>query len=136
MYTPGIDLSYNQIGYLIDFVFNAHDFPAITFFHRINVTNVINGHLKIPSTIMKLLKLKLGYLPHKGVISLGQFYDEIDMTTTYSMQRDGRMEVTGFSNFAHAAQLRVGSIVLITIEKHWPTIGNMKLLRLIFNDIS
>ena len=63
-------------------------------------------------------------------------YDAIDMSTMYSVQTDGRMEVTSFLDFAREAQLRVGSIVLITIEKRWPTLGNMKMLRMIINDLS
>lgn len=58
------------------------------------------------------------------------------MSTTYSIRTDGRMEVTGFADFAQEAQLKVGSIVLVTIEKRWPTLGNMKLLRMIINDLS
>ena len=91
---------------------------------------------RIPSFVVRRLKLNLGYLPEKGAISLSQLYDAIDMTTTYSIQTDGRMQVTSFSDFAREAQLRVGSIVLITIEKHWPSFGNMKLLWLIINDLS
>ena len=63
-------------------------------------------------------------------------YDAIDMRTTYSIRTDGRMEVTGFSSFAREAQLKVGSIVLVTIEKRWPTLGNMKLLQMIITDLS
>ena len=59
--------------------------------------------------------MNLGYLPQNGGIILTEVYDAIDMSTTYSIRTDGRMEVTGFSDFAQEAQLRVGSIVLITI---------------------
>ena len=80
--------------------------------------------------------MNLGYLPQNGGISLTEMYDAIDIGTTYSIRTDGRMEVTGFSDFAREAQLKVGSIVLVTIEKRWPTLGNMKLLRMIINDLS
>ena len=80
--------------------------------------------------------MNLGYLPQNGGTILTVMYDAIDMSTTYSIRTDGRMEVTGFSDFAWEAQLRVGSIVLVTIEKRWPTLGNMKLLRLIINGLS
>ena len=80
--------------------------------------------------------MNLGYLPQNGGIILTEMYDAIDTSTTYSIRTDGRMEVTGFSDFAREAQLSVGSIVLVTIEKRWPTLGNMKLLRMIINDLS
>ena len=80
--------------------------------------------------------MNLGYLPQNGCISLIEMYDAIDMSTTYSIRTDDRMEVTGFSDFAREAQLKVGSIVLVTIEKRWPTLGNMKLMRMIINDLS
>ena len=80
--------------------------------------------------------MNLGYLPQNGGISLTEMYDAIDMSTTYSIRTDGRIEVTDFLDFAREAQLRVGSIVLVTIEKRWPTLGNMKLLRIIINDLS
>ena len=80
--------------------------------------------------------MNLGYLPQNGGIILTEMYDAIDISTTYSIRTDGRMEVTGFSDFAQEAQLKVGSIVLVTIEKRWPTLGNMKLLRMIINDLS
>ena len=80
--------------------------------------------------------MNLGYLPQNGRISLTEMYDAIDMSKMYSIQTDDRMEVIGFSDFAREAQLRVGSIVLVTIEKRWPTLGNMKLLRMIINDLS
>ena len=65
-----------------------------------------------------------------------QIYDEIDVKKTYSMRADGRMEVIGFLDFAEESQLRVSSIVLITIEKHWPRMRDMSVLRLIINDLS
>ena len=80
--------------------------------------------------------MNLGYLPQNGGIGLTEVYDAIDMSTTYSIQTNDRMEVTGFLDFAREAQLRVGSVVLLTIEKRWPTLGNMKLLRMIINDLS
>ena len=80
--------------------------------------------------------MNLGYLPQNGCISLIEMYDAIDMSTTYSIRTDDRMEVTGFSDFAREAQLSVGSIVLVTIEKRWPTLGNIKLLRMIINNLS
>ena len=80
--------------------------------------------------------MNLGYLPQNGGIGLTVVYDAIDMSTTYSIQTNDRMEVTGFLDFAREVQLRVGSIVIITIEKWWPTLGNLKLLRLIINDLS
>ena len=80
--------------------------------------------------------MNLGYLPQNGGIILIEMYDAIDISTTYSIRTDGRMEVAGFSDFAREAQQRVGSIGLVTIEKRWPTLGNMKLLRMIINDLS
>lgn len=80
--------------------------------------------------------MNLGYLPQNGGISLTEMYDAIDMSTTYSIRTDGRMEVTGFSDFAREAHLTVGPIVLVTIEKRRRTLGNMKLLRMIINDLS
>ena len=68
--------------------------------------------------------MNLEYLPQNGGISLTEVYDAIDMSTTYSIRTDGRMEVIGFSDFAREAQLSFGSIVLVTIEKrcqHWET---------------
>lgn len=89
---------------------------------------------KIPAPVVKVLKRKLGYVPLKGNIRLVELYDDIDLPETYSIHNDGRMTVSGFSDFAKQARLRVKSIVRITIERR--TIENRKLLSLMFNCLS
>ncbi|KAE8815557.1 hypothetical protein D1007_07024 [Hordeum vulgare] len=126
-HTPGFQLSYRQMGHLVYYLFNAHALPTIPFVHRVNVTNIKTGTLRIPSAIVRTMKAKLEYLHH---------FDEIGVKTTYSIRADGRMEVTGFSDFVEEYQLRVGSIVLITIEKQWPRMRDMSLPRLAINDLS
>ena len=41
----GVNLSYRQFGQMIYYVFESGDFPTAPFVQRLNVTNVINGHL-------------------------------------------------------------------------------------------
>ena len=45
MFGRGVNLSYRQFGQMIYYVFESDDFPTIPFVQRLNVTNVINGHL-------------------------------------------------------------------------------------------
>ncbi|KAE8817525.1 hypothetical protein D1007_04617 [Hordeum vulgare] len=135
-HTPGLQLSYKQMGHLVYYLFNAHDLPTIPFVHHVNVTNIKTGRLRIPSVLLKTMKAKFVYLSPRGVVSLVKNYNEIDVKTTYSIRADGTMEVTRFSGFAEESQLKVVSIVLITIEKHYPRMQDMSLLRLTINDLS
>ena len=71
---------------------------------------------KIPNAVMKVLKSNHVQVKLKGNIRLVEKVQDINMPTTYRIQSDGRMTITGFSTFAKAAQLTVGSEVVITIE--------------------
>jgi hypothetical protein len=65
---------------------------------------------------MKVLKSNNVQVKLKGNIMLVDKVQVISMPATYRIHSDGRMAITGFSTFAKAAQLTVGSEVVITIE--------------------
>ena len=65
---------------------------------------------------MKVLKSNNVQVKLKGNIMLFDKVQVISMPATYRIHSDGRMATTGFSTFAKAAQLTVGSEVVITIE--------------------
>jgi len=65
---------------------------------------------------MKVLKSNNVQVKLKGNIMLVDKVQVISMPATYRIHSDGRMAITRFSTFAKAAQLTVGSEVVITIE--------------------
>ena len=65
---------------------------------------------------MKVLKSNHVQVKLKGNIRLIEKVEDINMPATYRIHSDGRMAITGFSTFAKAARLTVGSEVVITIE--------------------
>ena len=65
---------------------------------------------------MKVLKSNHVQVKLKGKITPVEKVEDINMPATYRMHSDGRMAITGFSTFAKAARLMVGSEVVITIE--------------------
>jgi len=82
----------------------------------------------------KVLISKLRYLPRKGTICLASqdVYDEnVETTCSYTVHKDKRMDIKGFEDIACLAGLKVGSIVVVTVAKRWPRIGDMRLLKLV-----
>ena len=86
----------------------------------------------------KVLISKLRYLPRKGTIclaSLDVYDEEVETTCSYMLLKDKRMDIKGFEDIACLAKLKVGSIVVVTVAKKWPRIGDMRLLKLMIYNL-
>ena len=134
VYTRGVELSYLQLCQMVeDVLFSSTllertpvvDSPTMPFVHRLNATNLTTGHLASHFRF---------YFPRKGTICLAcqDVYDEdVETTCSYMVLKDKRMDIKGFEDIACLAELNVGSIVVVTVAKRWPRIGDMRLLKLV-----
>lgn len=108
-------------------------------FERIIVNSLYHDDLqKIPAAVTKVLISKLRYLPRKGTIclaSLDVYDEEVETTCSYTLLKDKRMDIKGFEDIACLAKLKVGSIVVVTVAKKWPRIGDMRLLKLMIYNL-
>lgn len=81
--------------------------------------------------VVNVLKYKLGSLCRTSNTRLINYNEDIKMAVLYKVDTNGRLALSGFSSFAAAYELEVGSVILVTIKKC--TIVNVRSLIFVIN---
>ncbi|KAI4971447.1 hypothetical protein ZWY2020_002361 [Hordeum vulgare] len=88
---------------------------------------------KIPATVARALRMKVGYFPLKGSIRLVELSSSVEFPGMYCLHKDGRLAISGFSVLTNAAELTIDSVVLFTINKG--VVADKELLSLVVADL-